>query len=70
LGEKVAHELSAEKLMDITGIDTALLNPELRAASRAGRSLTIARRYWLAGVAEGSTGTWRGIIHYDVNPAT
>lgn len=70
LGEKVAHELSAEKLMDITGIDTALLNPELRAASRGPQPYYRFVAYWLAGVAEGlDRAHGEGIIHYDVKPS-
>jgi hypothetical protein len=70
LGEKIAHELSAEKLMEVADIDPSLLNPELRAASRGPQPYYRFVAYWLAGVAEGlDRAHSEGIIHYDVKPS-
>ena len=70
LGEKVAHDLTSEKLMELCGIDHSLLNPELRAAARGPQPYYRFVAYWVAGVAEGlDRAHGEGIIHYDVKPS-
>ena len=70
LGEKIAHDLPSEKLMEVAGIDPSLLNPELRAASRGPQPYYRFVAYWVAGVAEGlDRAHGEGIIHYDVKPS-
>lgn len=69
-GEREAHLLDAETLLEIAGLEATHLSPELRAASRGDRPYYRFVATWLAGVADGLERAHNeNIVHYDVKPS-